>query len=165
MLNDALHYENKLTIVYIGAPPPPPSFICQPPLYIHMKRIGIVKVPPLIYPPPIFKPLPNILLPVSSHSTFPPCLIKCQNMHDTSPNVFANMTPPHNTGCQPVALHGRCLPPTESLLGMRNQEQGVLFRMWGTSPVENQSLCHLSPPSICRPSMKVFSWSSLSRKI
>ena len=143
MLNDALYYENKLTVVYIGAPPPPLVYLPAPPLYIHMRYRECA--PPSFIPPTHFQAFAEH--PPSRFLTFnvPTMPIKVPNMRDISPTVFASMMPPHNPGCQPTALHGCCLHPIESLLRMRSQGQGVLFRMWGTSPVENQSLPFISP--------------------
>ena len=59
----------------LSAPPPPP-------LFFHIERIGIVNAPPLVYPPP--PPFPSVLLPVISHPTLPPCIMKCQNVPVTS---------------------------------------------------------------------------------
>ena len=81
-----LVYEvNHLTMDYcmqvlestVGAPP----LVYAPPLFFHIERIGIVNAPPLIYPPP---PSPSVLLPVISHPTLPPCIMKCQNVRDIS---------------------------------------------------------------------------------
>ena len=72
----------------------PPSFIRPPPpLFFHIERIGIVNAPPLVYPPPppfpsvlflVISHLTSVLLPVISHPTLPPCIMKFQNVRDIS---------------------------------------------------------------------------------
>ena len=68
----------------LSAPRPP---------FFYIERIGIVNAPPLVYPPPLFRVssfslssshLTSVLLPVISHPTLPPCIMKFQNVRDIS---------------------------------------------------------------------------------
>ena len=98
--------------IYRRVPPErPPSFI-PPPLFFHIERIGIVNAPPLVYPPPpppppfSERPLSrylasdHVLLPVISHPTLPPCIVKFQNVRDISRGTWPTI--------YSLSLHARC---------------------------------------------------------
>ena len=107
----------------LSAPPPP--------LFFHIERIGIVNAPPLVYPPPpppppfSERPLSRylasdrVLLPVISHPTLPPCIMKFQNVRDISlgtwPTIYS------------LGLHARC-----SRHDRRSRPVGVavIVRQW-----------------------------------
>ena len=97
------------TMTYRRVPPErPPSFIRPPPLFFHIERIGIVNAPPLVYPPPPFSERPlsrylasdRVLLPVISHPTLPPCIMKFQNVRDISRGTWPTI--------YSLSLHARC---------------------------------------------------------
>ena len=61
----------------------PPSFICPPPpIFPHRKNWYRECAPPRLSAPA--PPFPSVLLPVISHPTLPPCIMKCQNVRDIS---------------------------------------------------------------------------------
>ena len=70
--------------IYRSLPSERPPLVYPPfPYFSTSKELVSWMRPPLVYPPPP-PPPPSILLPVISHPTFPPCLMKCQNVRDIS---------------------------------------------------------------------------------
>ena len=85
-----------------------PPVSAPPPYFFHIERIGIVNAPPLVYPPPPFSKRPlsryftfdRVLLPVISHPTLPPCIMKFQNVRDISQGTWPTI--------YSLSLHARC---------------------------------------------------------
>ena len=86
-----------------------PHRLSAPPLFFHIERSSIVNAPPLVYPPPpplSERPLSRylasdrVLLPVISHPTLPPCIMKFQNVRDISRGTWPTI--------YSLSLHARC---------------------------------------------------------
>ena len=112
---------------YRRVPPErPPSFIRPPPpIFLHRKNWYRECAPPsFIRPPPpfpsvLFLASDRVLLPVISHSTLPPCIMKFQNVRDISRGTWPTI--------YSLGLHARC-----SRYDRRRRPVGVavVVRQW-----------------------------------
>ena len=103
--------NNNYTVEYrqsaphrLSAPPPAPP----PPIFPHRKNWYRECAPPSFIRPPPFSERPlsrylasdRVLLPVISHSTLPPCIMKFQNVRDISRGTWPTI--------YSLGLHARC---------------------------------------------------------
>ena len=141
LLLDVYTVEYRQSAPHRLSPPPPP-----PPIFPHRKN-WYRESPPLVYPPPPFSERPlsrylasdRVLLPVISHSTLPPCIMKFQNVRDISRGTWPTI--------YSLGLHARC-----SQYDRRSRTVGVavVVRQWRGSKhfckhdVPSRLQCYLS---------------------
>ena len=100
--------ETESMYMYRRVPPErPPSFIRPHPIFPHRKNWYRECAPTRLSPPPFSeRPLSRylasdrVLLPVISHPTLPPCIMKFQNVRDISRGTWPTI--------YSLSLHARC---------------------------------------------------------